>query len=140
MDVFSSIASGLTTIDACIKAVSYYRQVKYARDDIDRLNTRLLETKYLFEHIDRLVDEPSRNQLPTTRSFLESLAYCTQNIESLALILGINKLDRTSRYRWIPALKWPFISRNIESELTCLELHRQTCCDALQIDAMYSIC
>ena len=136
MDVFSSIASGLTTIDACIKAVSYYKQVKYARDDIDRLHKRLLETKYLFEHIDRLVNEPSRTQLPTTRSFLESLSYCTQKIESLALKLGANKLDRTSRNRWIPAWKWPFISRDIEKRLTCLDLHRQTCCDALQIDSM----
>ena len=131
-----AVTSALAAIDACICVALYYRQVRSARDDIERLHMRLLDLKNVLHYIEQLAKGSHKIQLPTTIHFLSLLKSCIQEIEYLSLRLGANKYDKASRRRWIPALKWPFISKEVEGWIVNIEQHKKVICDALNIDSM----
>ncbi|KAF2802873.1 uncharacterized protein BDZ99DRAFT_526977 [Mytilinidion resinicola] len=142
MDGLSGAASVIAVIDISAKVASlcfqYSVEVKHAKGDIERLHQKVNDIKNVLEKLQQLLDKQDKSQLSTTRSLLDPLQRCSQELEELEATLqaklkpsqGRKKMQRFG----IRALKWPLTSKEVEKAVQNLEKYGNTFSLALQVD------
>lgn len=116
----------------------YSVKVKDAKDDIERLQRKVNDTKNVLEKLQQLLDKQGQSQLPTIRTLNDSPQKCFQELTELEGTLRTNlepsghrKAMRRFGFR---ALKWPFTSKEVEKTVQNLEKYEHTFSLALQVD------
>jgi septal ring factor EnvC (AmiA/AmiB activator) len=148
MDGLSGAASVIAVIDISAKVASlcfqYSVEVKHAKGDIERLHRKVNDIKNVLEKLQQLLDKQDKSQLSTTRSLLDPLQICSQELEELEATLqaklkpsqGCKKMQRFG----IRALKWPLTSKEVEKAVQNLEKYGNTFSLALQVDQTQVMC
>lgn len=139
MDGLSALASVIAVIDASVKIASlcfqYSKEVKSAKEDIERLQRKVTDIKNVLERLNR--ERQGENRLSVTQKLSESLKACLAQLEQLQAQLepGEPGKARKAMQRYgARALKWPFTSRKVERIVANLENYEQAFSLALQVD------
>jgi septal ring factor EnvC (AmiA/AmiB activator) len=140
MDGLSGAASVIAVVDISAKVASlcfqYSVAVKDAKRDIERLQQKVTEIRNVLEQLLK----QDKSQLSTTRTLLDPLQRCSQELKDLEAKLKA-KLEsspgRKAMKRFgFRALKWPLTSKEVEKAVQNLEKYENTFSLALQIDQM----
>ncbi|RTE83636.1 hypothetical protein BHE90_001824 [Fusarium euwallaceae] len=140
MEGLGAAASIIAVVDMSAKVASlctdYFRAVKNARSDIERLQNELGSLDLVLRGAERLVQGSDGNQLQTTRQLEVVLYEASYQLQQLVDELN-DKQGKTrkamSRFG-IRALKWPFESSELDNIIRNLERNRNTISVALNID------
>ena len=138
MDGLSGAASIIAVVDMSAKVASlcfqYSVAVKDAKRDIERLQKKVTDIKYVLEEVRRLLDKRDKSQLSTTRKLLDSLEECHQQLQRLKTQLEPDRARKVMQRVGFRALKWPFTSKQVENMVVSLEQYEHTFDLALQVD------
>jgi superfamily I DNA and RNA helicase len=125
MDGLSGAASVIAVIDISAKIVSlcfrYSMAVKDAKDDIERVQTKLSDIAHILEQIKQLLDSQDKTRVSTTQGLFSSLAQCLTKLKSLQVELEPGKTRKTMSRIGLRALKWPFTSKQVDKIVSNLE-------------------
>lgn len=142
MDGLSGAASVVAVVDISAKVASlcfqYSVEVKHAKEDIDRLHRKVKDTKNVLEKFQQLLEKQDKLQLSTTRTLLDPLQRCSQELKELEATLQAN-LEPSGRRKAMQrfgfrALKWPLTSKEVEKTVQNLEKYGHTFSLALEVD------
>ncbi|KAF2812823.1 uncharacterized protein BDZ99DRAFT_555664, partial [Mytilinidion resinicola] len=141
MDGLSGAASVIAVVDMSAKVASlcfqYSVEVKHAKGDIGRLYRKVNEINNVLEKLQLLLKQ-DKSQLSTTRTLLDPLQRCSQELKDLEDKLKAKlepSLGRKAMQRFgVRALKWPLTSKEVEKAIQNLEKYGNTFSLALQVD------
>ncbi|KAF4545816.1 Vegetative incompatibility protein HET-E-1 [Lasiodiplodia theobromae] len=142
--------TGLAVFDLSVKVAKlcweYYRKVKNAKSDIERLKEEVDRLKAPLEAAEKLLKSPNGQRLQAAQSLLSALQGCEAQLKELETKLK-TKLEDTLKHGKIykamrkiirrlglSALKWPLESKDVDAIIATLEKHRNELSYALQID------
>ncbi|KAF5853876.1 hypothetical protein GGP41_006653 [Bipolaris sorokiniana] len=136
MDGLSGAASVIAVIDISTKVASlcyqYSVEVKHAKGDIERLRSKVNDTKTVLEKLQQL--EQNSPQLSTTRKMVDSPKQCHKQLQGLKDQLEPGRSRKAMQRFGIRALKWPFTSKEVEKTVQNIESYQATFSLALQTD------
>jgi hypothetical protein len=138
MDGLSGAASVIAVIDISAKIASlcyqYSVAVKDAKDDIERVQRMVSDITHILEKIKQLLNSQDKTRLSTTQGLFNSIEQCLKELKSLETKLDAGKTRKTMSRFGLPALKWPFSSKQVDKIVLNLEGYEQTFSLALQVD------
>lgn len=138
MDGLSGAASIIAVVDISAEVASlcfqYSVAVKDAKRDIERLRKKVIDVKNVLEEVQKLLDKEDKSQLSTTRTLLDSLKECHQQLQGLKAQLEPSRGRKTMQQFGFRALKWPFTSKQVEKMVASLEQYEHVFSLALQVD------
>jgi hypothetical protein len=145
MDGLSAAASVIAVIQISGSVASlcseYFKAVKNAKNDIERLQGELNSLKTTLEGTLRLLQSSNGARLQTSQLLRDGLRGCFSQLADLEKELK-NKLNpgktgkMMSRFG-VRALKWPFESKDIDAIIKTLKRYRDTVSAGLIIDQAY---
>ena len=126
----------IAVIDISTKVASlcyqYSVEVKHAKGDIERLRSKVNDTKTVLEKLQQL--EQNSPQLSTTRKMVDSPKQCHKQLQGLKDQLEPGRSRKAMQRFGIRALKWPFTSKEVEKTVQNIESYQATFSLALQTD------
>lgn len=133
--IFAVIELSASVTSLCFK---YYKAVKNAKPDIERLQGELNVLTITLEGAHNLLKSPNGERLRTAQGIEDGLNGCFSKLSELEKTLEstLNPKSRRgvmSRFG-IHALKWPLKSKDVDDVITTLERYRDTLSTALIID------
>ncbi|KAI1386041.1 uncharacterized protein F4822DRAFT_430918 [Hypoxylon trugodes] len=142
-DPLSVTASVIAVVDASIKVASlcskYYKDVKNAQKDIDRLKSEITNLKDVSKSVQKLLDGPNGAKLEASQSLHSALKEILSQLETLETKLRPTKHRKAMRKFGWRALKWPFEGEDVDKAVQDLRRHAQTVSLALQVDQTTAI-
>ncbi|KAM5344998.1 hypothetical protein ACJ41O_010860 [Fusarium nematophilum] len=112
----------------------YYTGVNNAESDIKRLINAAEGLGTSLQGVQKLLEGPNREALPTSQKLLDSLKECITELEQVRNRLDPGKRRKTMSRFGLRALKWPFQSSEVGNVICSLERHQQTITLGLQVD------
>ncbi|KAH6704594.1 kinesin light chain 3 [Verticillium dahliae] len=143
MEVLGAAASLGAVIDLSAKVatlcVQYAEAVANAREDIRRLQNQVSQLGVVLQHAKekRLAEGPRAELLVVSRKLTSTIAECTGDLRELEKKLSPNPARRFMRRVGFRALKWPFMSQEVNRILSSLERYEKTVLLGLQLDQTY---
>ena len=138
MDGLSGAASIIAVVDISAKVASlcfqYSVAVKDAKRDIERLQKKVIDIKNVLEEVQKLLDKEDKSQLSTTRTLLDLLEECHQQLQGLKAQLEPSRRRKAMQQFGFRAVKWPFTSKQVEKMVASLEQYEHTFSLAFQVD------
>ncbi|KAF3343711.1 Putative transporter MCH4 [Verticillium dahliae VDG2] len=140
MEVLGAAASLGAVIDLSAKVatlcVQYAEAVANAREDIRRLQNQVSQLGVVLQHAKekRLAEGPRAELLVVSRKLTSTIAECTGDLRELEKKLSPNPARRFMRRVGFRALKWPFMSQEVNRILSSLERYEKTVLLGLQLD------
>jgi hypothetical protein len=138
MDGLSGAASVIAVVDLSVKIASlysqYYKDVKNAKDDINRLLQEVANLTTISTDLAKLLDGPNGTRLKSSQKLSSAVEDSLKKLQKI-----MKKLDpgvgckAMSRFG-IRALKWPLSSKDIEETVKDLARCTDSISFALQID------
>ena len=140
MDGLSAAASVIAVIQISAEVFSlcerYYKGVKKAKSDVERLLSEITSFQHVLESLRTVADGPKASKVFATRTVLESVKQCDTELQNLKLKLQPDKNQKAIEGIRIRALKWPLQSKDVEHIINTLERHKATFSAALGVDQM----
>ena len=138
MDGLTAAVSVIAVIDISAKVAilcfQYSAAVKDAKEDIERLQKKVVDITHVLEELKQLLGQPNEIRLSATNKLVDSLKECLRQLQELETKLKPGKTRKAlSRYGG-RALKWPFKSKEVEKIVANLEKYQQTFSWSLQVD------
>ncbi|KAF2685436.1 hypothetical protein K458DRAFT_388312 [Lentithecium fluviatile CBS 122367] len=115
----SAAASVIAVVDISAKVTSLCFQYSVAN---------------VLEKLQQLLDEQDKSQISTTRKIVDSLEGCHQQLQGLKAQLEPGRGRKAMQRVGIRALKWPFMSKQVEKMVVNLEQYEHAFSLALQVD------
>lgn len=112
----------------------YYSGVKDAKKDMERLRDEVKSLNDVLMKVQRLLQAPEAIRLPVSNALAERIKQYMSELEGLRNRLDPGKGQKTMRRLGLRALKWPFISEDVDKIITMLNRHRETFHLALNVD------
>ena len=138
MDGLSGAASVIAVIDVSAKIISlcfqYSTAVKNSRKDIKCLQRKVSNIKDVFGQVEQLLDGRDKTLRSATHNLSDSLKECLLQLEELKTQLEPGKTRKAMSRIGVRALKWPFMSKEVEKYIACLESYEQIYTLALLAD------
>jgi hypothetical protein len=136
MDGLSGAASVIAVIDISAKITvacyQYYKAVKNAKDDIERVQRKVSDITLILEKLKLYSQDKKR--LSTTHGLSDSLEQCLRDMENMRTKLDLGKTRKAISRIGFRALKWPFTSKQVDKIISTLEGYKQTFSLALQVN------
>ncbi|EXL39519.1 hypothetical protein FOCG_17876 [Fusarium oxysporum f. sp. radicis-lycopersici 26381] len=133
-------SSVIAVVDLSAKVLSlclqYSREVKNAKDDIDRLHNEVAVFQNTTEKLKALLKEPRGRELKASQQLLSSIEDAHSTLEQLKHRLRPSTHRKAMSRFGARAFKWPFESKDIEGAIQNLERCRGSISSALNIDQM----
>ncbi|KAF4987973.1 hypothetical protein FGRMN_10021 [Fusarium graminum] len=133
-EIVGLTSSIIAIAELSAKLVAYSNAVRNARGDISRLQAQLESLDICLKAAQRLVNDPKNQALVTSRSLIESVNKCQDELGQIQAKLDPGTARRTMRKFGLRALKWPFDSRETNEIVTSLEHYKQSVILCLQVD------
>jgi hypothetical protein len=137
MDGLSGAANVIAVIDISAKITAacyqYYKAVKDAKDDIERVQRKVGDITHILEKL-KLLYSQDKKCLSATHGLSDSLEQCLRDMEDMRTKLDLGKTRKTMSRFGFRALKWPFTSKQVDKIVSTLEGYEQTFSLALQVD------
>ncbi|KAH6988788.1 hypothetical protein BKA56DRAFT_512722, partial [Ilyonectria sp. MPI-CAGE-AT-0026] len=131
-------SSVIAVVDLSAKVFSlclqYSREVKNAKDDIERLRKEVADFKTTAEQVQKLLKGPRGQQLEASQQLDSAINGGHATLEKLAQELEPSKGRKAMTRFGIRALKWPFDSKGIEDTIQHLARCRGIILLALSVD------
>ncbi|EXL66211.1 hypothetical protein FOPG_17593 [Fusarium oxysporum f. sp. conglutinans race 2 54008] len=131
-------SSVIAVVDLSAKVLSlclqYSREVKNAKDDIDRLHKEVAAFQNTTKKLKALLEEPRGRELKASQQLKSAIEDGRSRLEKLEQLLQPStRRQRMSRFG-LRALKWPFESKDVKETIEDLERCRGHISLALNID------
>ncbi|EGU72230.1 hypothetical protein FOXB_17261, partial [Fusarium oxysporum f. sp. conglutinans Fo5176] len=131
-------SSVIAVVDLSAKVFSlclqYSREVKNAKDDIERLRKEVADFQTTAEQVRDLVEGPRGQELEASRQLDSAIKDGSLTLEELAQALEPSKHRKAMSRLGVRALKWPFESKDVEGTIQHLARCRGTILLALNVD------
>ncbi|KAG6978863.1 hypothetical protein FOFC_18194 [Fusarium oxysporum] len=131
-------SSVIAVVDLSAKVFSlclqYSREVKNAKDDIDRLHKEVAAFQDTTEKLKALLEEPRGRELKASQQLLSAIEDGHSMLGRLEHQLRPSTGRKAMRRFGVRALKWPFESKDVEGTIQNLERCRGSISLALNID------
>ncbi|KAM6505293.1 hypothetical protein FSOLCH5_014522 [Fusarium solani] len=131
-------SSVIAVVDMSAKVFSlclqYSREVKNAKDDIERLRKEVAGFETTAEQVQKLLKGPRGQQLEACQQLYSTINDGHAALEKLAQELEPSTSRKAMRRFGIRALKWPFESKDIEGSIQHLARSRGNILVALNVD------
>ncbi|KAL8366620.1 hypothetical protein RB595_010469 [Gaeumannomyces hyphopodioides] len=142
MEALGAAASAVAVIELGAKVgalcLQYSRDVKRAKDDIDRFRQQTEALKTIAEGAQRLLQGPDGSRFETAQNLRSALANARSQLDPihtrLEEKLKNGRTHRAMRRMGLRALKWPFESKDVEKIISDLRQERDAISAALQVD------
>ncbi|KAI1182338.1 hypothetical protein F5B17DRAFT_435720 [Nemania serpens] len=142
-EAFSVAASTLAVGELSAKIIKlclqYSRDVKHAKDDIERVIKEVTNWKTIAEKLRDLLDSPQGTRLQASLDMRGALEDSRSQLGSLHEKLTPDKRRQAMSRVGLRALKWPFDSKEVEKILQNLSRRMQLARTALQIDQTVAV-
>ncbi|KNB15582.1 hypothetical protein FOXG_21388 [Fusarium oxysporum f. sp. lycopersici 4287] len=140
MEALGVASSVVAVIDLSAKVLSlcfqYSREVKNARDDIERLRKEVAAFQATTEELESLVEGSRGKDLKASRRLVYAIEVGHSTLGKLAQELQPSTGRKTMSRLGVRALKWPFEREDIERAIQNLARCRDNVSLALNIDGM----
>ncbi|KAJ8130289.1 hypothetical protein O1611_g3342 [Lasiodiplodia mahajangana] len=137
-EAFGVAASALAVAELSVKVIAlclqYSRDVKHAKEDIDRIIKHVTSLENVANELQALLDGPHRTRLQASQKLRDDLESSQAHLRSLQERLTPSKARQKMRTLGVHAFKWPFKSKEVENILQELARCSQPITTALQID------
>lgn len=135
----SSTASVIAVIQISSKVIAscarYAKEVRNAKDDIERLQSTVRGIENVSKGIKALLDGmDAQKQLKVSQELSKPLAHCKSQLEDVSNQLELGKMRKTMSCVGMRAIKWPFKSYELNRLLVFMEQTIQIFSAALQVD------
>ncbi|KAH7201200.1 hypothetical protein DER44DRAFT_436785 [Fusarium oxysporum] len=131
-------SSVIAVVDLSAKILSlclqYSREVKNAKDDIDRLHKEVAAFQNTTEKLKALLEEPRGRELKTSQQLLSVIEDGRSKLEKLEQQLQPPTHRKVMSRFGARAFKWPFESKDVEGTIRNLVRCRENISLALNID------
>ena len=131
-------SSVIAVVDLSAKVLSlflqYSREVKNAKDDIDRLHKEVAAYQNTTEKLKALLEEPRGRELKTSQQLLSVIEDGRLKLDQLEQQLQPPTHRKVMSRFGARAFKWPFKSKDVEAAIQNLERCRGNVSLALNID------
>ncbi|KAL3588056.1 hypothetical protein FPOAC2_13955 [Fusarium poae] len=131
-------SSIIAVVDLSAKVLSlclqYSREVKNAKDDIDRLHDEVAAFQNTTEKLEALLKEPRGMELKASQQLLSSIEDAHSTLEQLKHRLRPSTHRKAMSRFGARAFKWPFESKDVVGVIQTLERCRGSISLALNID------
>jgi hypothetical protein len=114
----------------------YLSEVKNARKDVERLQSKISSLHGVLEKIEHMLKGSKSARLAISTSVLESLKRCVTDLEELKAKLDAGKKEKPMSLFGLRSLKWPFTRKEVEKAVEMLEGYTTTFNVALVADNM----
>ncbi|EGU73724.1 hypothetical protein FOXB_15762 [Fusarium oxysporum f. sp. conglutinans Fo5176] len=129
-------SSVIAVVDLSAKVFSlclqYSREVKNAKDDIDRLHKEVAAFQDTTEKLKALLEEPRGRELKASQQLLSAIEDGHSMLGRLEHQLRPSTGRKAMRRFGVRALKWPFESKDVEGTIQNLERCRGNVSDAIR--------
>ncbi|KAG8664841.1 uncharacterized protein FPOAC1_013621 [Fusarium poae] len=136
-------SSIIAVVDLSAKVLSlclqYSREVKNAKDDIDRLHDEVAAFQNTTEKLEALLKEPRGMELKASQQLLSSIEDAHSTLEQLKHRLRPSTHRKAMSRFGARAFKWPFESKDVVGVIQTLERCRGSISLALNIDQMQNV-
>ncbi|KAM0354792.1 hypothetical protein ACHAPU_000614 [Fusarium lateritium] len=133
-EIVGLTSSIIAIAELSAKLVAYSNAVRNARGDISRLQTQLESLDICLKAARRLINDPKNQALVTSRSWIESVNNCQDELAQIQAKLDSSSARRAMSKFGLRALKWPFDSKETNDITTSLDQYKQTITLCLQVD------
>ncbi|KAL8296081.1 hypothetical protein RB600_001526 [Gaeumannomyces tritici] len=142
MEALGAAASAVAVIELAAKVgalcLQYSRDVKRAKDDIDRFRQQTEALKTIAEGAQRLLQGPDRSRFEIAQNLRSALANARSQLDPihtrLKEKLKNGRTHRAMRRMGLRALVWPFESKDVEKIISDLRQERDAISAALQVN------
>ncbi|KAL8299267.1 hypothetical protein RB593_009250 [Gaeumannomyces tritici] len=142
MEALGAAASAVAVIELAAKVgalcLQYSRDVKRAKDDIDRFRQQTEALKTIAEGAQRLLQGPDGSRFEIAQNLRSALANARSQLDPihtrLKEKLKNGRTHRAMRRMGLRALVWPFESKDVEKIISDLRQERDAISAALQVD------
>ncbi|KAL8353836.1 hypothetical protein RB601_003595 [Gaeumannomyces tritici] len=142
MEALGAAASAIAVVELAAKVgalcLQYSRDVKRAKDDIDRFRQQTEALKTIAEGAQRLLQGPDGSRFETAQNLRSALANARSQLDPihtrLEEKLKNGRTHRAMRRMGLRALVWPLESKDVEKIISDLRQERDAISAALQVD------
>jgi predicted RNase H-like nuclease (RuvC/YqgF family) len=131
-------SSVIAVVDLSAKVFSlclqYSREVKNAKDDIEKLSKEVATFQATARELQTLVEGPRGKELKASQQLTSAIKDGRLRLEELERQLQRSSCRKSMSRFGLRALKWPFESKEIKGTIEDLERYRGTISLALNID------
>jgi DNA-binding transcriptional MerR regulator len=131
-------SSVIAVVDLSAKVLSlclqYSREVKRAKDDIERLHKEVSDFQVTIEEVEALIEGPRGRELKTSQRLASAIEDARSTLEKLAQELQPSTSRKAMRRFGVRALRWPYESKGIEGTTQNLADYRGNILLALNVD------
>jgi predicted RNase H-like nuclease (RuvC/YqgF family) len=136
-------SSVIAVVDLSAKVLSlclqYSREVKRAKDDIERLRKEVADFQVITEEVKALIEGRRGRELKTSQRLASAIEDARSTLEKLAQELQPSTSRKAMRRFGVRALRWPFESRDVEETVQNLADYKGYILLALNVDQTYVI-
>ena len=141
MEVIGAAANVIAMVDLAGRVWSvcwkYYKDVKGAETEIDRLMDSITALQNVFQHVQKLAMGSGATKLAASKQLLESTSLeLEKEFNEILEVLQPGVKQRAKKKFLRRELKWPFQKEEIEQTLQFLERHKTTLIAAMNCDQM----
>ncbi|KAI8628093.1 hypothetical protein F5Y19DRAFT_153220 [Xylariaceae sp. FL1651] len=137
-EVFGVAASALAVVElsakAAISCLQYSKDVRHAKEDIARVHKEVTNLHTVVEGVQQLLNSPQGAQLSASQTLYDVLEDVRTELKILEYKLYPGKTRKTIRRFGVPALKWPFEKRDVDTMIQVFTQYAQTISLSLQVD------
>jgi hypothetical protein len=138
MDGLSGAASVIAVVDLSAKIASlcfqYYKDVKNAGDDINRLSQEVTNLNTISTDLVKLLNGPNGTRLKSSQNLSSAVEDSLRELQKIMQKLDPGAGRKLMSRVGIRALKWPFSSKDMEKTVQDLARCNNSISLALQID------
>lgn len=139
-EVLGVASSVIAVVDLSAKVFSlclqYYREVKNAKDDIEKLREEVATFQTTAKELQTLVEGPRGKELKVSQQLTTAIKDGRSRLEDLEKQLQPSTRRKRMSRLGIHAIKWPFESKEVKRTIEDLERYRGSISLALNIDQM----
>jgi predicted RNase H-like nuclease (RuvC/YqgF family) len=133
------IASSVIAVaDLSVKVLSlclqYSREVKRAKDDIERLRKEVADFHATTEEVKALIEGRRGRELKTSQRLASAIGNARSTLDKLAQELQPSTSRKAMRRFGVRALRWPFESKDVEGTIQNLADYKGNILLALNVD------
>ncbi|WDK08881.1 vegetative incompatibility protein HET-E-1 [Colletotrichum graminicola] len=114
--------------------LQYSKEVKNAKEEIDRVEKETLNLKTVAESASELLEGPHGATLKTSQTLVGAAQAAASRLKALDAELRPSDTRKAMRRFGVRASKWPFQSRDVEKTVRDIERYTQMISMGLQID------
>ncbi|KAL8313011.1 hypothetical protein RB593_007301 [Gaeumannomyces tritici] len=142
MEALGAAASAIAVVELAANVgalcLQYSRDVKKAKNDIDRFRQQTEALKTIAEGAQRLLQSPDGSRFETAQNLRSALANARSQLDPihtrLEEKLKNGRTHRAMKRMGLRALVWPFESKDVEKIISDLRQERDAISAALQVD------